>query len=516
MDRPSLVTADLLLDLWRQACVRAQHGDATERLLARLANVFDARIVVRWRDPSQGTVAVLELRDGQVVPWRDEDTSPDAAPGSNALRSPTAQDPARGAFDAAPLPAGSVRHWSGPLSIHAEGVGEWSIQGPRAAEWWIDLEPALGDLSAVVAAAVDNDRRARGLAQQQARTEADNQTLLASLGRADLSETIIGASRGLRAVMHRVALVARTNVPVLLLGETGAGKEVIARAVHSRSKRASGPFLRVNCGAIAPELVDSELFGHERGSFTGALALRQGWFERAHNGTLFLDECGELSLPAQVRLLRVLQDGSLQRVGGERQIHVDVRVIAATHRDLESMVAEGRFREDLWYRLAVFPVRLPPLRERTDDIPALAAHFARAAAKRFGLPASQVMDEDLALLQAYDWPGNVRELISVIERAALLGEGKGLAVAAALGAVEPRLRSRVRRLPAEEEEEGESGFSTLDQAMARHIEAALERSRGRIEGTRGAAELLGINPHTLRARMRRLDIDWQRFRGPAA
>jgi transcriptional regulator with GAF, ATPase, and Fis domain len=256
------------------------------------------------------------------------------------------------------------------------------------------------------------------------------------------------------------------------------------------------------------------LFGHERGSFTGALALRQGWFERAHNGTLFLDECGELSLPAQVRLLRVLQDGSLQRVGGERQIHVDVRVIAATHRDLESMVAEGRFREDLWYRLAVFPVRLPPLRERTDDIPALAAHFARAAAKRFGLPACQVMEEDLALLQAYDWPGNVRELISVIERAALLGEGKCLAVAAALGAAQPRLRSRVRTVPAEEEDK--SGFSTLDQAMARHIEAALERSRGRIEGTRGAAELLGINPHTLRARMRRLEIDWQRFRGPAA
>jgi transcriptional regulator with GAF, ATPase, and Fis domain len=227
-----------------------------------------------------------------------------------------------------------------------------------------------------------------------------------------------------------------------------------------------------------------------------------------------LDECGELSLPAQVRLLRVLQDGSLQRVGGEKQIHVDVRVIAATHRDLQSMVTEGRFREDLWYRLAVFPVRLPPLRERTDDIPALAAHFARAAAKRFGLPTCEVTREDLALLQAYEWPGNVRELISVIERASLLGEGKSLAVAAALGAVPPRLRSTTK--PVEDHGDEDDEFYTLDQAMARHIEAALERTRGRIEGTSGAAELLGINPHTLRARMRRLAVDWQRFRGPAA
>ena len=189
--------------------------------------------------------------------------------------------------------------------------------------------------------------------------------------------------------MEQVQLVAPSDTPVLILGETGSGKEVVARAIHSRSRRASGPFLRINCGAISPDLVDSELFGHERGSFTGAVAERKGWFERADCGTLFLDECGELPLPAQVRLLRVLQDGTFQRVGGERPMHVDVRVVAATHRDLPAMVASGQFREDLWYRIAVFPVRLPPLRERLTDIPALATHFALRAAKRLGLNASE-------------------------------------------------------------------------------------------------------------------------------
>ncbi len=170
--------------------------------------------------------------------------------------------------------------------------------------------------------------------------------------------------------MERANLVSRADIPVLILGETGSGKEVVARAIHKQSGRSSGPFLRVNCGAIPPELVDSELFGHEAGSFTGATGLRKGWFERADKGTLFLDECGELPLAAQVRLLRILQDGTFERVGGEKQLQVDVRVVAATHRNLQAMVGEGTFREDLWYRLAVFPIKLPPLRDRPEDIPA--------------------------------------------------------------------------------------------------------------------------------------------------
>ena len=208
--------------------------------------------------------------------------------------------------------------------------------------------------------------------------EADKRSLLTKLGRRALGDTVVGADAGLRAVMERVELVARSDVPVLILGETGTGKELVARLIHNRSPRSAGPFIRVNCGAIPSELIDSQLFGHERGAFTGAVETRLGWFERADGGTLLLDELGELPLAAQVRLLRILQDGWLERVGGHSQIKVDVRMVAATHRDLAAMAAEGRFREDLWYRIAVFPIALPPLRDRREDIAALAAHFAGA------------------------------------------------------------------------------------------------------------------------------------------
>ena len=290
-------------------------------------------------------------------------------------------------------------------------------------------------------------------------------------------------------------------------------------------KRSAGPLIRVNCGAIPAELVDSELFGHERGSFTGATATRKGWFERADGGTLFLDEIGELPLAAQVRLLRILQDGTFERVGGQSLLTVHVRLVAATHRDLLAMVGEGRFREDLWYRICVFPIHLPPLRERPEDIPELATHFALKAARRLGLPTVLPTPRDLALLSAYSWPGNVRELTSVIERAAILGEGTQLEVAKALGgpgAVPPpvplptvagaasALVPETRRLSSPEV----PAEHTLDAAMVRHIEAALTASLGRIEGPFGAARRLAINPHTLRARMRRLGIDWRRYRAP--
>ena len=323
---------------------------------------------------------------------------------------------------------------------------------------------------------------------------------------ARLTDPIIGAEAGLAPVMERVGLVAALDVPVLVLGETGSGKEVVARAIHTRSRRAAGPFLRVNCGAIPPGLIDSELFGHERGSFTGALAERRGWFERADRGTLFLDEIGELPLEAQVRLLRVLQDHTLERVGGHRPVSVDVRIVAATHRDLRGLIEENRFREDLWYRIAVFPIDLPPLRDHVEDVPALANHFALRAAARFGMPPRIPSAGDLDLLVAYPWPGNVRELIAVIERAVILGNGERLEVAKALGAA-PSAATEARYAPA-----ADGPFATLDQAMARHIEAALARARGRIEGRGGAAELLGVNPHTLRARMRKLGLDWRRFR----
>lgn len=329
------------------------------------------------------------------------------------------------------------------------------------------------------------------------------------LKRAGLNEAIVGAEEGLREVMAAVRQVARSDAPVLILGETGTGKEVVARAVHSHSRRAGGPFLRVNCGAIPPELIDSELFGHERGSFTGAVATRKGWFERADGGTLFLDEIGELPPAAQVRLLRVLQDGSYQRVGGERVLSVDVRLVAATNRDLRRAVAEGAFREDLWFRIAVFPIPLPPLRERLQDIPALAAHFALRAAERLGLPPRMPDAADLALLAAYPWPGNVRELASVLERAAILGDGRRLELARALGVVSPTAPPAAEPVAPRV---AEADMASFADASRRHIEDALRRCHGRVEGPFGAARLLDLNPHTLRSKMRRLGITAKRFR----
>lgn len=435
--------------------------------------------------------------------------------------------------------------------------------------------------------ALENDRRFNELARLREAVEADNRALRSRLERQDIVETIVGGDSGLREVTERIAQVAVTDVPVLVFGETGTGKEVVARAIHARSERAKGPIVCVNCGAIPPGLVDSELFGHERGSFTGASGTRKGWFERADGGTLFLDEIGELPLDAQVRLLRVLQERMFERVGGTRSIHVDVRVVAATHRNLEDMVQAGTFREDLWYRLSVFPVALPPLRERLSDIPALAAHFAWRAGKRLGGAPLVPSETDVELLIGYEWPGNVRELAAVIERAAILGGGKKLNVAAALGVravnrpsgpppagpgVGPAFAFQAPGtanghggynghgpahglatgnghsnghgnglgqtsglgqasshggalgalsahgglqviLPAPSSDEP---FHTLDQAMAKHIERALEATQGRIEGKGGAADLLDINPHTLRSRMKKLGVEWNRFRNGRA
>ena len=325
-------------------------------------------------------------------------------------------------------------------------------------------------------------------------------------------ERLIGGQTGLAAVMARAHIVARSSAPVLLFGETGTGKEIIARAIHERSTFRNGPFRRVNCGAISPELIDSELFGHEQGAFTGASTRRKGWFEQATGGTLFLDEIGELALPAQVRLLRVVQDGEVVRVGGERPIRVNVRIVAATHRDLPAMVEAQTFREDLYYRLAVFPIVIPPLRDRPHDIRAFAEYFAERAANRFGLKPVPVSDDEVQVLTDYRWPGNVREIAAVMDRAVLIGQGRSLEVRAALGAGTRPAAPLTRAIAASPS----SAIEPLDLVVRRHIEAALDATRGRIEGPHGAARLLRVNPHTLRARMRKLKIDWRKHRAPAS
>jgi hydrogenase-4 transcriptional activator len=434
-----------------------------------------------------------------------------------------------------------------PLAAEDRLLGVALLVAPAPDTAQADHVTAAQELIEPLSVAFENDQRLHELARMREALEADRRALLSRLERQDITDTIVGESAGLRAVMERVEQVAPTDAPVLILGETGSGKEVIARSIHARSRRARGPVVRVNCGAIPSNLIDSELFGHERGSFTGAVSTRKGWFERADGGTLFLDEIGELPLEAQVRLLRVLQDGSLERVGGHQAITVDVRIVAATHRNLETMVAAGRFREDLWYRISIFPVRLPALRERPQDIPALATHFAHRAGLRLGGTALTPSEHDFSLLLRYPWPGNVRELAAVIERAAILGSGRRLEVAKALGtfdgdagrpladALAPSVRPISDGLPAMRPTSLHSvstsssvppqqptampvngapvaELAPLGAAMISHIERALLATHGRIEGPFGAAKLLGINPHTLRARMRKLGIDWARFR----
>jgi transcriptional regulator with GAF, ATPase, and Fis domain len=325
-------------------------------------------------------------------------------------------------------------------------------------------------------------------------------------------DVVVGSAAGLASVVDRIGQVAPTDAPVLFEGETGSGKELLARLLHSRSQRASGPMIRVNCGAIPAELIDSELFGHERGSFTGATGTRLGWFERADGGTLFLDEVAELPLAAQVRLLRVLQEGTLTRVGGSKDLHVSVRIVTATHRDLRAMCAAGTFRSDLWYRIGVFSVRIPPLRDRPEDVAPLALHFARKSGIRLtGVPLVPCAT-DFDVLRRYPWPGNVRELAAVIERAAILGGGRRLELAAALGDALPSPLSPAGIPIAGTTERANEPLLTLDDAIRAHIVRALEVAKGRIEGRGGAADLLGVNPHSLRGKMRRLKIDWSRYR----
>jgi transcriptional regulator with GAF, ATPase, and Fis domain len=312
--------------------------------------------------------------------------------------------------------------------------------------------------------------------------------------------------------MERVAMVAPSAASILILGETGSGKEVIARAIHEQSPRAAEAFIRVNCGALPPDLLDSELFGHVKGSFTGAIGSRRGWFERADRGTLFLDEIGELPLPAQVRLLRVLQDGLLRPVGSEDEFAVDVRVVAATHRDLPAMVQDGHFREDLWYRLAVFPIIIPPLHERLEDMRALAEHFIHRSAQRLGVRTPGLDARDLERLKKYSWPGNVRELSAVLERAVILGQGEALALLPALGTAAVLAGRPTGAGQAAQQESADEAFPTLDAVIVAHLRRALASTRGRVTGPEGAARLLGLNGNTLRSKMRKYGLRSDDFR----
>jgi len=329
----------------------------------------------------------------------------------------------------------------------------------------------------------------------------DNQYFQSELQRLSGDE-VVGANAGLKDVMQKIQQVAPMDSPVLLLGETGSGKDVVAKSIHYSSARSRGPLISVNCGAIPDTLIDSELFGHEKGAFTGALSQKRGRFERADKGTIFLDEIGELPLQAQVRLLKVLQSKEIERVGGVKTIPLDIRIIAATNRNLEEMVKNQQFREDLWFRLNVFPVLLPPLRERRVDIPSLVQHFINIKTKELKLRALPTLSSGaIEALMGYHWPGNVRELENVIERALILNPSGPLEFNH-LHLSKPK-KAMVKPDPGGE-------IDTLDVVVSNHIRRALSISKGKINGTDGAAVLLGINPNTLRHRMKKLGIDFGR------
>jgi len=377
-----------------------------------------------------------------------------------------------------------------PLVAQARMLGALLLQSSRVRAYDdIDLRFAR-EATAIVAIAVDNCTAYEELARARDRLEADNRTLRGELEAVYGPGRIVAESPGMRGVMRLVDMVAATDATVLVTGESGTGKELIARAVHEKSARAGRALVKLNCAALPSGLIESELFGHEEGAFTGATRRRRGRFELAHHGTLFLDEIGELPAEAQAKLLRVLQHRELERVGGSETIKVDVRIIAATNRDLAALAADGRFRPDLYYRLAVFPIHIPPLRERREDIAPLARAFARDSARRLGRLPPGDDDALLASLTGYAWPGNVRELQNAIERATILAGG---------GALDPidLIGPGPRPDPTATTSDGEAAA----------LVGVLDACNWIIEGPDGAAARLGMKPSTLRSRMRRLGVE---------
>ena len=351
------------------------------------------------------------------------------------------------------------------------------------------------------AVAIANARALDEIEALKKRLELENQYLQEEVRRGENFGGLLGKSPAMDSVARQIELVADTDSSVLITGESGTGKEVVAREIHQRSRRSQRPLIKVNCAAIPRELYESEFFGHSKGSFTGAVRDRVGRFELAHGGTLFLDEVGEIPLDLQSKLLRVLQEGELERVGEERTRRVDVRVIAATNRNLRQEAQGGHFRQDLYYRLSVFPIELPPLRDRSVDIPLLAEHFLNALARKLGRPNPRLTLANAQQLQAYDWPGNVRELQHVLERALIVAADGRLR----FDGLAPAAKTPVKSLTDDEPERVRSD-AEIRQIEITNIQAALRVANGKIYGPGGAAELLGLKPTTLVSRIKALKI----------
>ena len=395
-----------------------------------------------------------------------------------------------------------IRSFAGqPLVFRGETIGVVAVF--RRAPIREDEFTWLRTVAEHTAIAIVNARAFGEIDRLRRRLEEENAYLREEVDLALAYGRMVGQNPALRRVLQQVEMVAPTDSTVLVLGETGTGKELVARVIHERSRRAHRPLIKVNCGAIPRDMFESEFFGHVRGAFTGALRDRPGRFQLADGGTVFLDEVGDLPLDLQPKLLRVLQEGQYERVGDDATREVDVRVIAATNRDLKAEVRAGRFREDLYYRLGVFLIELPPLRERKGDIPLLASHFVSLAARKLGVPEPRISMEEWEQLKRYDWPGNVRELQNVIERTVILSRGgrPRLAAVVADHAAHEGPTSSPAAHPAGPEEEivPEDEWRRRERA---NLVAALKRAGGHIYGPGGAAELLGVKPSTLQSRLR--------------
>jgi transcriptional regulator with GAF, ATPase, and Fis domain len=385
------------------------------------------------------------------------------------------------------------------LFIDSSRMGVVDVLAKGYNRFHIEHSYIFSSLQGPFAVAVSNALKNQDIIDIKKGTTYENSNYFKKYGK-DTGQSIIGVNTGLQQVMRNVHQVAPKNSTVLIFGETGVGKEVIANAVHNLSTRKSGPFIKVNCGALPENLIDSELFGHEKGAFTGAVNQKKGRFELAHTGTIFLDEIGELPYQAQVRLLHILQNQKVERIGATQAINLDIRVIGATHRDLKAMVSSGEFRQDLWFRLNVFPIHIPALRYRKEDIPALAQHIVQKKCQNMGYHQFPHISKNcMEMLINYNWPGNIRELENILERELIQHDGEIRSLHELTD--QNSLVSQTRN---------NNSVAPLDEAMMQHITAALAHSQGKIHGPHGAAEILGINPNTLRYRMQKLGIPFKK------
>jgi transcriptional regulator with GAF, ATPase, and Fis domain len=499
---------ELLLGVWREAGRHTDMATSTANVAQLLARWMPiAQVLVRRIEPERSCVETVGIGTERSVP-RSLGERSDCSPthlrrllawchrGEATLRRRGGGNVRE--LEAAVPPELDEELLVGPLVSEHGTCGVILLLAAPVQRFTPPHQRMLQAILEPLAAALENDRRLRELTALREAAEADKQSLLRRLGRTEVAETIVGADGRLRPVMERVALVSPSDVPVLILGETGSGKEVIARAIHTRSARAAGPFIRVNCGAIPTDLIDSELFGHEKGSFTGAVGTRKGWFERADEGTLFLDEIGELPPAAQVRLLRVLQEGIFERVGGERSIKVDVRIVAATNRRLQHEAAQGRFRTDLRFRLDVLRIAVPPLRDRITDIPILAQHFWRQACIRVGTSATLGPDA-LAALSRYDWPGNVRELENIVERLVVISKHETVQLRELPLDLQPSHTPLIEQL----DDQDYDLRKAVHQFEREYIRRVLEKTHW---NQTAAARMLGIHRNTLLGKIEQLDL----------